>query len=437
MTGQKNNMEQKQKIKKYLVFAVMFLAFGVCMWWIFAPSGSDKEAQKQGVGFNADIPDPKGAGIVDDKKTAYEQEQIRQKQEEKMRSLQDYSFMLGQGNENPADYQEQMETELDFGEQLNKTSSDTSNNSGGYSGYKSRQGNSFESSNAAYADINRTLGNFYEEPKEDAVKEELRGEIAELKAMVEEQQKVATSYDDQVALLEKSYELAAKYMGGESNSDNQNEDGKSGRKIEVVPISGVKQQIVSSLNQPMSDLDFVKHFSRERNFDFNTVAAEETSGEKNTINVVVHGDQTLISGQSVKLRMTEPMRAGKHVIPRNTILTGVGRIAGERLDIQVSSIEYEGNIIPVSMLAYDSDGQQGVYIPGSMEMTAVKEIAGNMGQNMGSSINITQTSAGDQLLTDLGRGVIQGTSQYISKKAREVKVTLKAGYRIFLLSNNN
>lgn len=89
------------------------------------------------------------------------------------------------------------------------------------------------------------------------------------------------------------------------------------------------------------------------------------------------------------------------------------------------------------MLAYDSDGQLGIYIPGSMEMTAVKEITGNMGQNLGSSINITQQSAGNQLLSDLGRGLIQGTSQYISKKAREIKVSLKADYRIFLLSDNN
>jgi conjugative transposon TraM protein len=109
------------------------------------------------------------------------------------------------------------------------------------------------------------------------------------------------------------------------------------------------------------------------------------------------------------------------------------------MEIRVSSIEHEGTIIPVSLQAYDSDGQQGVYIPGSMEMAAVKEIAGNMGQNLGSTINISQQGAGEQLLTDLGRGAIQGASQYISKKAREVKVTLKAGYRIFLLpgeSNN-
>ncbi|MCP3893711.1 MAG: conjugative transposon protein TraM [Bacteroides sp.] len=35
----------------------------------------------------------------------------------------------------------------------------------------------------------------------------------------------------------------------------------------------------------------------------------------------------------------------------------------------------------------------------------------------------------------MGRGLIQGTSQFVSKKLREVKVNLKAGYRVFLLPN--
>ncbi len=72
-----------------------------------------------------------------------------------------------------------------------------------------------------------------------------------------------------------------------------------------------------------------------------------------------------------------------------------------------------------------------------MEIEAFKEIAGNMGSGLGSTINLNQQSAGEQLLTDMGRGVIQGTSQYISKKARQVKVTLKAGYRLFLLPETN
>lgn len=442
MTQKKDNAIGKQKLKKYLVFAVMFLAFGGCMWLIFAPSESDKEAQQQGVGFNADIPDPKDAGIIDDKKTAYEQEQVRQKQEEKMRSLQDYSFMLDSPESNQDDYQEHVSIDA-VNKEPEKTPTAQSYGSVGNSSY-SRRGNSFESSNAAYRDINRTLGSFYEEPKEDPEKEQLKEELEQLKAAMAQQQQVSTSVDDQLALLEKSYELAARYMpggqeGAASTGKTNTENSSSGKKTEVVPVTQVKQQVVSSLRQPMSDLEFVKQYSQPRNRDFHTVDAEDLSSEKNTISAVVHGDQTLVNGQSVKLRMTEEMRAGRHVIPKNTILTGVGKISGERLGIEISSIEYEGNIIPVSLQAYDSDGQHGIYIPGSMEMNAVKEIAGNMGQNMGSSITITQQgqSAGQQLLTDLGRGAIQGTSQYIAKKAREVKVTLKAGYRIFLLPSAN
>lgn len=440
MTQQKANAEQKQKLKKYLVFAVMFLVFAGSMWWIFAPSESDKEAEIQGVGFNADIPDPKGAEIVGDKKTAYEQEQARVKQDEKMRSLQDYSYMLGERNDTSEAEQVDIEPTTDY------PSGSYSSSPYNSSGYSSRRGNSFDASNSAYMDINRTLDSFYEEPakeQDEQAQLALEWRIQELERKLEEEATKKNAVDDQLALMEKSYQLAAKYMPGtngtQSATDNISSESNttSGKKTDVVSISHIKQNVVSSLNQPMSDLEFVKQFSEERNLEFNTVAASNNSKEKNTINAVVHGDQTLINGQSVTLRLTEPMRAGKHIIPRNTILTGMGKISGERLEIAISSIEYDGSIIQVSMEAYDSDGQQGIYIPGSMEMTAVKEIAGNMGQNLGTTINITEQGAGEQLLSDLGRGVIQGTSQYISQKARQVKVTLKAGYRIFLLPNDN
>ena len=60
-----------------------------------------------------------------------------------------------------------------------------------------------------------------------------------------------------------------------------------------------------------------------------------------------------------------------------------------------------------------------------------REIAANMGAGMGSSITITD-DAGSQLLSDRGRSAIQGVSQYVSKKMRSVKVTLKAGYSVLL-----
>lgn len=52
----------------------------------------EKKEQEQSGGFNTELPDPRNAGIVGDKKTAYEQDMMRRKQEEKMRTLEELSF---------------------------------------------------------------------------------------------------------------------------------------------------------------------------------------------------------------------------------------------------------------------------------------------------------------------------------------------------------
>ena len=202
----------------------------------------------------------------------------------------------------------------------------------------------------------------------------------------------------------------------------------------MTPVAQVKERTVSSLSQPMSDVEFAQEYSVERNLGFHTAVGTTTTTEKNTIKACVNGNQTVLDGEGVRLRLLEAMRAGETILPRNSLITGVCKITGERLKITIQSLEYGGTIIPVSLTVFDADGQEGIFIPGSMEMNAVKEIAANMGSSLGSSINIS-TDAGAQLASDLGKGVIQGTSQYIAKKMRTVKVHLKAGYNLMLYQN--
>src|SRR5665648_474171 len=67
--------------------------------------------------------------------------------------------------------------------------------------------------------------------------------------------------------------------------------------------------------------------------------------------------------------------------------------------------------------------EPGINNPGSAETTSLKEITASMGRDAGTSISITQsTTAGQQLAADVGRSLIQGTSQYVSKKLRTTKV---------------
>ena len=390
---------QRRQRQKMLVYPLMGLTFLGCMWLIFAPSSSDREKARQGQGFNTDMPLPEDAGIIGDKAKAYEQQQLENRQKQRRGMVGDLSSLWHDGAEMPDTAAAPDDCRLTPVATPRKET-------------ESRQHAGIRSSVTANKRLNTSLGTFYEPPKEDDEKKELRKRINELERMVMEQEKKPSAMEEQVALLEKSYELAAKYQNGGGNAgqtaqpEEMETSAKAGEKsMKAEPVSGVHRTVVSALPQPLTDPAFIA--------------------------ACVQGDQTITDGQTVKLRLLEPMRVSGRSVPRNATLVGAARLQGERLEIGITSLEHQGNIVPVELEVYACDGQAGIFIPGSMEIDAAKEIGANMGSSLGSSINIS-TDAGAQLASDLGKGVIQGVSQYISKRMRTVKVHLKSGYRVLL-----
>ena len=165
---------------------------------------------------------------------------------------------------------------------------------------------------------------------------------------------------------------------------------------------------------------------------------EEAGTDKNTISACIYADQTLVFGQDegeqyVALRILEEMQAGNIVLPRNSTVSGIAKLQSGRVGLQIVSVEHQGCIIPVELTVYDTDGQPGINVPGSAEVNALKEAAANAGGSLGTSVSFTQ-NAGQQVAMDLTKGIMQSGSQYLSKKIRTVKIHLKAGYRLFLLT---
>lgn len=407
-----------QRRKKMLVFPLMFLVFAGAMWLIFAPSSEDKENEVQ-KGFNIDVPLPKEKGLLDDKKEAYEQEAFEKQRKEKMGTLQDFEITIGR------------EENIPIGAPADDVAEETA---------PRKVNSSVHSSAVAYQDMNRQLGAFYHEPNEpedDQKQLELEWRIQELERMQEEARQQKTAADEQLELMEKSYQLAAKYMPGGKSGEQAVQatttKGNAGStQVIAAPVAQVKEQVVSLLAPPMSDAEFVKVYSKPRNLGFNTVQSAEESISRNTIKASVYRTVTLTDGKEVQLRLLEPMMAGKQYIPSGTIVTGTAKIGGERMEIKVSSVSHGGNITPINLEAYDIQGMKGVAVPNSEELNAAKEMAANMGSSLGTSITITE-DAGAQLAADLGKGVIQGASQYLAKKFRTVKVTLKANHEFYLL----
>lgn len=389
---QPKSQAERQKMMKYLIVMPAAILCGAVILWLLY-SSLNKSDERVGDAFNTEIPEGENDGMKD-KMSEYEAAEAAKEKETRQQTV----------------------SVLDT---LTAATPQDSN---------MRQPSAVETSAQAYQEVQASLDDFFvPESSEAAQVAELQARIDELEAqntMAQQQQQ-----PDQMEMLERSYQLAAQYMGN-GNGGNypppasaDDEKGLSACRSRsenrnVQPVAQVSRNVVSSLSASSSR-------------SFNTSVGSSRIVNKNTIAAVVANNQSVTDGESVKLRTTEPMWVGSRLIPRNTVIVGYARVQGERLEIEISSIECEGSIYDVELQVYDSDGQEGINIPNSMESDALHEIGANMGSTMGSSINIS-TNTGAQIASDVGRGLINGVSQYLNKKLRTVKVHLKAGYRVML-----
>ena len=379
---------ERERLKRLTVYTLLILSFLVCLWIIFVPSGQDETAKGKA---NMELPDQTSAGMPDTKLKAYEQEAA---QKDKSRNDSTINALSLQLDTVTAPATPTVPDEI-------------------------------QNSAAAYQQAQASLQDFYvPDYNESAQVAELQARIDELEmqnAMTQQSQQ-----PNEMELLERSYQLAAQYMGNGNNADGKAPPAQSEEKGKrnVQPVQNVTHNVVSTLSAATNDRGF------------NTSVGIKRSAGRNTIAAVIAGDQSVTNGQSVKLRTTEPMWIGNRLIPRQTTLTGLARLQDERLEIEITSVETGGSIYEVELKVYDSDGQEGINIPNSMESDALHEIGANMGSSMGSSINIS-TDAGAQIASDVGRGLINGVSQYLTKKMRTVKVHLKSGYRVMLYQPEN
>ena len=398
--------EEVRRRRKMLVYPLMLLVFGGAMWLIFAPSESGEPLQD---GFNVEVPMPEEKGMPSDKRAAYELQAFERRQKEKMNTLQDLAVAESDGNDGADEDVFQTQEPAAAGQSSIRTSAD------------------------AYRDINRQIGSFYEqpEPEDDQKTLELEWRIQELERQAEEGRRAKEAADEQLRLMEKSYEMASRYL---PQNDVKSVPTTAGTdKPKAVPVTQVSEQVVSRLAQPMSDAEFMERYSRPHNMGFHTIGDHAHPAGRNSIRACIYRTVTVSDGKEAEIRLLEPVKVGDTYIPANTVLTATARINGERMDLSVTSVAYKGTVMPVELEVYDTGGMKGISVPGSQELTALKEMAANMGSTMGSSISIS-TDAGAQLASDLGRGVIQGMSQYLSTKFRTVRVTLKAGHEVLLVA---
>ena len=168
----------------------------------------------------------------------------------------------------------------------------------------------------------------------------------------------------------------------------------------------------------------------------------KTSG---SIRAVVHGDGdgiTVTNGSSVVIRMQDETVIGIEgeplVLPKNTLVYGVSRIDGDRIDITVRQIRMDNFIYNVQMEAYDLDGRKGLYVPdmklkqrtnssivqGSTQLASPGFIVGGtVGQQVGGQL----ASQGVGMALNAGKNIL-------TRKSQQPKALIKPNYQILLRS---
>ncbi|MDR0227854.1 MAG: conjugative transposon protein TraM [Flavobacteriaceae bacterium] len=398
-----------EKHKKHIVFALMGIVFLGAMYLLFKPE--DKEL----IIHNDSVPEAITQGMPTDKVKAYEKELWEQKQQEnenQMHSLADY--WNESQEESNSSYNHQ-----DYNQEPTYTPYERS-----YQNYKQSQ------------DV---LSNFYESTTNPET-ERLKKQIEELEERLEEKDtSTPITIDSQLELMEKSFQMAAKYLpGGQNQAElpptNQTTNIKtiSSKKQVITTVDKTSKEIVSSLVKPTSLQDFLP-INLENNPTFYTAEGErKTQTHKNSIRVSIKEDQIIINEGYIKLKLLESIVINGAFLPEASTLIAKVKISNARLELSVNSIKIDDNIIDTELIGYDNYGQKGLEVLDLQEISASKEIIANMGQTAGTSISMSK-SASDQIAGDLTKGLIQGVSGYFSKKVKAQRVTLKHGQELFLV----
>ncbi|TAN29947.1 conjugative transposon protein TraM, partial [bacterium] len=202
----------------------------------------------------------------------------------------------------------------------------------------------------------------------------------------------------------------------------------------VFPVtSAVNTGNISLLERPFiphlpddSSLPIASDFQQNTFYDLSRPVTQESIAHQ-AITAVIDETQTLVPGATAKLRLTQDVYINGMLVPQNTFVFGTCEVSGERLKVQVKDIRYGDNIFPVSLSVYDMDGIEGIKVPGAITRNAAKQSSGQALEGM--QLMSLKPTLGAQAA---GAG-IEAVKGLLSKKARLVRVTVKAGYPVLLV----
>lgn len=200
-------------------------------------------------------------------------------------------------------------------------------------------------------------------------------------------------------------------------------------------VNGTVSYNENSVKSPTEEdepQEVVKRIRQSSDY-FHTI--QEVDAEPNLIKAIIDEDVKAVDGSRVRLRLLDDIEIGDFMMPKGSYIYAImNGFASQRVKGSVKSIMLDDEIIKVSLSIYDTDGLEGLYVPGSSFRETTKEVAsGAMNGNM----NINQGTAGNSL-SQWGMQAVQNayqrTTNAVSKSIRKNSAKLKYGTFVYLVN---
>ena len=160
--------------------------------------------------------------------------------------------------------------------------------------------------------------------------------------------------------------------------------------------------------------------------DFNDPSVRYSSSAKVPFRCMFVRDQKVVDGQRVTVRLLEDYSADGVFVPANTHLAAVCKVS-DRLELSVRSVEINGRILPLQLVAYDTDGLVGIYCP---ETSASR----NSRRASSDAISAANSTFGG-LVGDLANTVLRTGATIAKSASGELSVKIVSGYEFYLVKS--
>jgi hypothetical protein len=160
-------------------------------------------------------------------------------------------------------------------------------------------------------------------------------------------------------------------------------------------------------------------------------AGSKTTTAFTTIAAVIPETQSLVSGAVIRIRLAAQLDVTDSVLlPAGAIMFGITALQGERLLVHIPSVRIRNRILPVNLQLYDSDGIDGIYIPGAI----TREVAKESGDD---AINDIELGTLDpSLKAQAASAGIKAARSLLSRKIKLTRVVVPAGHQVYLQQKN-